>query len=171
MPHRLLARNRVRLLARNRVNSQVSPHPTFGLPPLRMRNTSGQIPAGETYACADFRGAAGAGPQALWGVVPRGTLGNSIPPQFYSEPSEANREVSPFLGCQFQQFLCGDSSSRRAKVGFREIRLLPGYKRGTAQSFPVRPGNVSEAGRGHGHERVTLLLRIESQNFSSWESI
>lgn len=51
-------------------------------------------------------------------------------PQLYSEPSKANHKVSPFLGCQLQQFLPGDSSSRGAKAGFREIHLLPGYEQG-----------------------------------------
>lgn len=47
-------------------------------------------------------------------------------PQLCSEAPKANRKVSPFLGCQLQQFLRGDGSSRRAKAGFRELRLLPG---------------------------------------------
>ncbi|XP_047404600.1 pre-mRNA-processing factor 40 homolog B isoform X18 [Sciurus carolinensis] len=74
------------------------------------------------------------------------SLALPLPREHTQEPSEANREVSPFLGCQFQQFLCGDSSSRRAKLGFREIRLLPGYERGTVQPFPVRPGNMPPPG-------------------------
>lgn len=50
------------------------------------------------------------------------------PPQLRSQPSEENREVSPFLGCQLQQFLRRDGSSRRAKASFREVRPLPGLR-------------------------------------------
>lgn len=81
----------------------------------------------------------------MWGVFPRSTLENSISPKLCSEPSEANREVSPFLGCQLQQFLRGDGSSRRAKPGFRESHLLPGLRtRGCA----IPSGSLRECDEG-----------------------
>ena len=83
---------------------------------------------GPAHACADFRGATGAGPQTWGGSYPAALWETPFHPQLSSEPSKANREVSPFLGCQFQHFLRGDGSSRRAKAGFREVRLLPGLR-------------------------------------------
>lgn len=74
-----------------------------------------------------------------WGGVPNLGRGSSLEalweipldPHLRSETSEANRKVSPFLGCQLQQFLRGGGGSRRrAKASFREVHLLPGLQTG-----------------------------------------
>ena len=106
-------------------------HPTFGKRPLRMRNISDQFTAWFGVRMRRFsgryRGGApnlrrGSSLEALWEIT--------LDPLLGSEPSEANRTVSPFLGCQLEQFLRGDGSSRRAEASFLEVRLLPGLRAG-----------------------------------------
>lgn len=109
-------------------NSQAKSHPTFGLPPLRMRNISDQILVRSGPRMRRFSGRYRGGAANIVGGLPPRHSGKLHFAPNYSEPSEANREVSPFLGCQLQQFLRGDGSSRRAKPGFREAHLLPGLR-------------------------------------------
>lgn len=96
--------------------------------PLRMRNFSDQILAQSGPRMRRFSGRYRGGAPNLGGSYPAAFWETPFHPQLSSESSKANREVSPFLGCQFQHFLRGDGSSRRAKAGFREVRLLPGLR-------------------------------------------
>lgn len=147
-PHELVARDKRRLTPRS---SLTPPSPC---PPLRMRNISDQILARSGPRMRRFSGRyRGGAPNIVGGSSPAALWKTPFRPKLYSEPSEANREVSPFLGCQLQQFLRGDGSSRRAKPGFRETHLLPGLRtRGGAISSgsprECDEGGVVTAGNG-----------------------
>ena len=101
------------------VNSQPKSHPTFGMLPLRMRNFSDQILARSGPRMRRFSG-------RYRGGAPN--LGGSYPAALWETPFHLQLSSSIIKGEQFQHFLRGDGSSRRAKAGFREVRLLPGLR-------------------------------------------
>lgn len=63
---------RHRLVGANQDQLQDKSHPTSSMPPLRMRNTAGQVLADRIYACADFSGRyRGGAPNLVGGCAPR----------------------------------------------------------------------------------------------------
>lgn len=78
------------------------------------------------------------------GIVPGSTLGNPIsPPTLLRTLKGEPRSLTipelpvPTLSPRRRQ-------QRRAKAGFREVRLLPGLRTRVGQSLPVRPDYVSK---------------------------
>ncbi|XP_072653689.1 uncharacterized protein [Canis lupus baileyi] len=109
----------------------------------------------------------------VWGgSSPAAPWKTPLRPKLCPEPSEAKREVSPFLGCQLQQFLRGDGSSRRAKPGFREAHLLPGLRArgGATPSGSARgrdEGGVATGGTGP-EDRFCQEPKVKV--FPSWDN-